>query len=386
MIQETLDVASILFPMTLSSQVKSFKKTVKAMIGKENLTADMHREVNPAIMFTVLSRPDSPLRVYFDKAYSDATYKPSKNSLTLLGELDNIVKKFPNLRANEFLSKIKADNDNVKFKGFRTLNFDATQQYAPKEKQRIKDDLTNLLYRPEAYLGKLSRTASEEEKKSYKAKADQIRTFGFKIAMHTFISNGFRTSAYNFADLLPANFYTQPLDRIGKLDTQGKELKPISIAEYMHEQSMKMQNSSYFTGEDLIRFFRIFGEIRPGGSNLVERSNLAAGKLLKPEVNVPIKKYGKNVPKILILRDDKGKTDVYIMDDSTYSNKNSTAKYLSLRKVNNNKKHIVGGDFLNIKTIGNDVPINEALSLAQLIYDASVNKESTNDVAQLCML
>ena len=373
----TLEAASVIAPIITSEAVGKFKTAVKSLVAKDALASDLHRDINSSIIFTMLTREDSPLRVYLDKAYSDEMYKPGKGKRTLWAQLKIALNKFPNLSANEFISKLQEDPNNEKTKGFKTFQFDATQQYAAEEKERIEDALETLIFRPEAYLGRISKKASKEEKEAYVNNVNAIKDLGFKLAMHTFVTNGFKTTAYNYANLLPAAFYKMPIAR------EGAELKPISIADYIHEQSAKMQrDSNYFDANDLIRFFRIYGEIRPGGFNLTERQTLEAQKPSSTYI-VDSNKFGGEIPTMIVVRGTQ-ESDIFVLDPDTVSKKKLV--YLSLRKTSNNKRHIVGGDYLNIKRVGKETSIDSILGDLQVALDAAPFKENNGDVSQICML
>lgn len=373
----TLESASVIAPITTSEAVGKFKTAIKTLVAKDALASDLHRDINSSIIFTMLTREDSPLRVYLDKGYSDEMYKPGKGKKTLWAQLKIAINKFPNLSANEFISKLQEDPNNEKTKGFKTFQFDATQQYSAEEKERIEDALENLLFRPEAYLGRISKKATKEEKQTYVNNVTAIKDLGFKLAMHTFISNGFKTTAYNYANLLPAAFYKMPIAR------EGAELKPISIADYIHEQSGKIQrDSNYFDAQDLVRFFRVYGQIRPGGFNLAERQTIEATKPSSTYI-VDASKFGGEIPTMIVVRGTED-SDIFVLDPDTVSKKKLV--YLSLRKTSNNKRHIVGGDFLNIKRVGKETSLDTILGDLQVSLDAAPFKENNGDVSQICML
>ena len=376
MIENTLGVASILFPMTMSAEFIGFKNTLKRLVGKDNLTSDQHRDVNSAIMFTILTRRDSPLRVFFDKKYSDANYKVSKKSFTLLTQMNKMLKKHPKLAGNEFFVKIVEDPENKNTKNFKSLQFDAQQQYSVTERDRIIDDLTDLMYRPNKFVAKLPKDASADQKEAREKSIQEIKDLGLKLAMHTFIANGFRQNAFNFADLLPPRFLKQPFDRT------DEGLEPISIADYLNEQSMKMANERYFEADDMFRFLRMFGEIRPGGANLVERENFDNTGKLAAEINVDLGKYAV-VPSVIVGR-SQADSQIYML--SSISKDEKSGKYVSIRKTSNEKRHIVGGDYLSIDVLGNRQPVDTVLERLSIMLDNTMNEDKDGDITQICML
>lgn len=376
MIQKTLGVASILFPMTLSPEFISFKNTLKQLFGKDTFTSEQHRDINAAIMFTILTRDDSPLKVFFNKPYSDENYRVSKKSFTLLTQMNKILKKHPKLAGNEFFVKVVEDPENKNSKNFKSIQFDAQQQYSVTERDRIINDLTDLLYRPEKFVAKLPKNASNEQKEARKNSVREIKELGMKLAMHTLIANGFRQSAFNFADLLPPRFLKQPLDR------SLAELEPISIADYLNEQSMKMANERYFEAEDIFRFLRMFGEIRPGGANLAERENFDNAKKMESEITVNLEKYAV-VPSVIVGR---SKTDSQIYMLSSMAKDGKTGKYVSIRKVSNEKRHVVGGDYLSIDVLGNGKSVDNILERLSIMLDNTMNQDKNGDITQICML
>jgi hypothetical protein len=377
---EMLGVAGTVFPMTTSESAIKFKEAIKTATGRDSLSVEQHRDINAAMMFTVLTRQDSPLSVYFNVPYSEDLYKPGKGKFTLWARVQNALQKYANLSGNEFLSKLSEDDNNKSVKGFTTFNFDATQQYAPEEKSRIQEDLYNLMYRPEAYLTKPGKGATEQAIQKYKGSIEEIKKIGFDLCMHTLISNGFRKSAFNYATMIPPQFWLQPLKR------EMAGLPDISVAEYLHKQSMNMQTGNYFTAEDLVKFFRIFGEIRPGGSNLTDRQTLGdtVPKLAK-EHYTNVEKYGGYPPAVMVFRTQKGESGVYVLSPN-YKQGSDKAVYLSLNKTANKKKHIVGGEYLNIKVVGKETSIDSILPFFKGLYIAGAKKVDPADVTQICML
>jgi hypothetical protein len=228
------------------------------------------------------------------------------------------------------------------------------------------------MYKPQAYLGKKPNDKEGIEK--YNKDADAIKALGFDLAMHTLISNGFRKSAFNYASMLPTRFATEPIVRF------GDDLPPISISEYLHDQFAMMNSGTYFTGEDLIRFFRIFGEIRPGGTNLVDRKNFENSDPLAAEIEIPAD--SPYPAKIRVFRNKKF-SDVYVLDEKNSTT--TTLKYLSLYKTGNNKKHIVGGEWLNKKKIGNTT-YEDFQGLFSLPFESDSFDTVPSDVTQICML
>lgn len=380
LLEEMLGVAGTIFPMTTSESAIKFKEGIKAATGRESLSVEQHRDINAAMMFTILTRKDSPLSVYFNVPYSEDLYKPGKGKFTLWARVQNALQKYGNLSGNEFLSKLSEDDGNKTVKGFTTFNFDATQQYAPEEKSRIQEDLYNLMYRPEAYLTKPGKDATEQAIEKYKGSIEEIKKIGFDLCMHTLISNGFRKSAFNYATMIPPQLWLQPLKR------EMAGLTDISVADYLHKQSTNMQTGNYFTAEDLVKFFRVFGEIRPGGSNLTDRQSLGetVTKLAK-EHYTNVEKYGGYPPAVMVFRTKKGESDVYVLSPN-YKQGSDKALYLSLNKTANTKKHIVGGEYLNIKVVGKETSIDSILPFFKGLYIAGAKKVFPADVTQICML
>jgi len=381
MILETLDAAAIAFPMQRSEEFIKFKQAIKDMTGRTSLTSEQHRDINAHIIFTLLTREDSPLNLYFNKSYSDQLYVPAKDRFTLYRRMEMLKAKVPSLEANEFLSKVEEDPE-IKEKGIKNFvspRFDNSQAYTVSEKQRIRKDLSNLLYRPESYLAKAKKNATEQEKKQRAQLINEIKQLGFDFIIHNFIVNGFKPSSTNYMELLPTEFFTEPLDRIA----QG--LPPISIAEYLHEQSARIQRKGYFTNKDLLQFFRIFGEIRPGGFNLADRKNFDNKKVLK-DILVEPSYPGADHPMIKVFRSDK-ETGIYVLDTTSKSlaNKNKVT-YVSLRKTSNKNKHLVGGEFLNIKKVPGNYDMEELLNVFQAVLDNTKYTDSPDSVYQLCML
>jgi len=60
----------------------------------------------------------------------------------------------------------------------------------------------------------------------------------------------------------------------------------------------------------------------------------------------------------------------------------SKSVYVNISKTSNNKKHILGGDFLNKDEAG----LEFAFSAAAPVLDTAKNQPPRTDVIQLCML
>jgi len=380
LILKTFSSASALFPIQTSGEFLKFKEAIKNMVNKTTFTSEQHRDVNAGIMFTLLTRPDSPLRPYLDKAYSDANYIPSKTGTTLLSKINKMKKKYPGLKNNEFLSKHSENTENASFTkdGFKTFGFNNSEPYSPEEKNRIKSDIENLLFRPEAYLPK-------ETLKDSKAKAEavqEIRKFTYQLLIHPFIVGGFKNSYASIDSLIPPKFFLEKFDR------SGVKLEPISIAEYLHQQSLKMNNTNYFNTDDLIKFFRIFGEMRPGGQNLVER--YSSEFKLAPVETIPYSGSPDDIAKIKVFRSGVNQeSEIYILDEeATLKNKgNKKAVYLSLYKTSNNKKHIVGGKNLDYTKVGKDQNIEDYRGFFNVYLQTAEPRQTTpDDYVQLCRL
>ena len=401
LIKNMVGVASTIFPMTTSAATNTFKEAIKSTTGRDSLTTEQHRDINAAIMFTLLTKDESPLANYMNVEYSERLYKPgykepkvdknkpAKEPKTLWTRIKLALEAIGPLSGNEFLAKLTDDDVNTKVKNFITFNFDATQQFSREEKARIQDDLHNLLYRPEAYLTKPGKNATEQDKQTYEKQIETIKQIGFDLCMHTLIYNGFRKSAFNYASMIPPQFWLQPLNRdAAKATTGNNKLEPISVAEFMHQESMKMQTREYFTTEDLARFFRIYGEIRPGGSNLVDRHTLNEEvRKLGSSHTIKTEKYGGNryAPAIIVMRTQKGESGVYVKANPTADSKYSV--YLNMFKTSNNKKHIVGGDWLNKKTVGTSTEgFKSVMDMLGAYYDTSSRKPMAQDITQICML
>ena len=373
LLNNTFNSVTPLFPILTSPEFAKFKGAIKTLSNNQALTIEQHRDINNAIMFTILTKADSPIRQYFEKGYSDLHYKVNSTQPTLHSSLQTLLKKYPNLQSNEYLSKLEEDPDNIKFTAekFKTIRFDATQQFSKEEKERISENIELLLYNTKQYLPGMS---GEDLKNA----VNEITSFARKLVMHNFIAYGLKNTGFNILDLAPTKFYLQKFDRT----TQG--LEPISIANYVHEQTDKILKGNYFDETDLIRFFRMFGEIRPGGKNLVERYTPKDEVELKPVMYRKVKP-GKTPANILVIRPADGdKSEIYILD--TQNTNKSKAKYLSLYKTSNNKKHIVGGKDLDITKIGNESSVVDIQGLLNAALASNSQKSTPENLFQLCML
>ncbi len=373
LLENTFNSVAPIFPILTSPEVTKFKNAIKTLSNNQSLTIEQHRDINNAIMFTILTKTDSPIRQYLDKGYSDLHYKVNKTQPTLHNSLQTLLRKYPNLQNNEFLIKLEEDPDNVKLvkEGFKTIRFDATQQFSTEEKDRISQNIELLLYNTKQYLPGLTGDALKEA-------INEITSLTRKLVMHNFIAYGFKSTGFNILDLAPTKFYLQKFDRT------SQNLEPISIATYIHEQTDKILKGNYFDETDLIRFFRMFGEIRPGGKNLVERYTPKEAVDLKPVMYRTIAE-GKIPENILVIRPTEGdKSEIYILD--TQNSSKTKAKYLSLYKTSNNKKHIVGGKELDSTKIGNESTIVDITGMLNAALASNSKNSSLDNLFQLCML
>jgi len=76
---------------------------------------------------------------------------------------------------------------------------------------------------------------------------------------------------------------------------------------------------------------------------------------------------------------------VYVLSPN-YKQGSDKAVYLSLNKTANKKKHIVGGEYLNIKVVGKETSIDSILPFFKGLYIAGAKKVDPADVTQICML
>ncbi len=199
--------------------------------------------------------------------------------------------------------------------------------------------------------------------------------------LHPFIVNGFKNSYASIDSLIPPKFFLEKFDR------SGQKLDPISIAEYLHQQSAKINNGNYFTTDDLIRFFRMFGEMRPGGQNLVDRYTTEF--TLAPVETVSYSGDIDNLAKIKVFRSSLNQeSEIYLLDEeATLKSSKTKAVYLSLYKTSNNKKHIVGGRSLDSVKIGKGQSIEDYKGLFNLYLQTAQPRETTpDDYVQLCRL
>ena len=360
-IQETFsNNAKRATPRTTLPSPKNIQPIPNANLGLPSYT-------NQKITQETISFMDK-LKVDFDLYYKFNIQKHIN-----LNSLQTLLRKYPNLQNNEFLIKLEEDPDNVKLvkEGFKTIRFDATQQFSTEEKDRISQNIELLLYNTKQYLPGLTGDALKEA-------INEITSLTRKLIMHNFIAYGFKSTGFNILDLAPAKFYLQKFDRT------SQNLEPISIATYVHEQTNKILKGNYFDETDLIRFFRMFGEIRPGGKNLVERYTPKETVVLKPVMYRTIKE-GKIPENILVIRPNEGdKSEIYILD--TQNSTKTKAKYLSLYKTSNNKKHIVGGRELDITKIGNESTIVDIKGMLNAALASNSKNSPPDNVFQLCML
>ncbi len=138
----------------------------------------------------------------------------------------------------------------------------------------------------------------------------------------------------------------------------------------------------------MIKFFRIFGEMRPGGQNLVER--YSSEFKLAPVETIPYSGSPDDIAKIKVFRSGVNQeSEIYILDEeATLKNKgNKKAVYLSLYKTSNNKKHIVGGKNLDYTKVGKDQNIEDYRGFFNVYLQTAEPRQTTpDDYVQLCRL
>ncbi len=365
-------VASIITPITESRSFEIMTNAIKSYSDSLYLSSAQYRDITNALTLLVLTKEDSPIFDMLNKPYSDDLYKTGRNkkSLTLYKRIEMARAKYPNLQSNQFimsLEEVKTDAAN-----FKTFSFDSSRQYSGDEKTRIKDDLNLMITHPERYVKDIK--LSEEDK--VKAAKD-IKKLGLDLCLHTIIGNGFKKNAFNYIGLIPDSFYTHAFER-----RNNKEA--ISINDYLLEQGRLISSrpNTYFSKKELIRFFRIFGEMISDGKVLVQRKNFRDAKTVVPaEFTIP--EGNDSTYTMLIGSFGKGKsrkTGVFIKNQD--KSDSSKSVYVNISKTSNNKKHILGGDFLNKDEAG----LEFAFSAAAPVLDTAKNQPPRTDVIQLCML
>ena len=89
------------------------------------------------------------------------------------------------------------------------------------------------------------------------------------------------------------------------------------------------------------------------------------------------------MPSVLVGRSNVD-SQIYMLSSTSKDGKTGT--YVSIRKLTNEKKHVVGGDFLSIQTLGNKESVDTVLEKLSIMLDNTMHEDKNGDITQICML
>ena len=256
--------AGIFFPSRTSKAFLQAKEILKRSAATNQLTPEMHQLVDFNLMFMMLMKPGSP---FFKNVNFNTVYGDSKNNIHT--RLQALKTKHKALGGAKFLSGFELDY--VQEIGYYGITLDTGVAQTRHEKEQFINGLRAMLFNPIVFI-----SASPEQKKvgpdgkyspEIQQEVDEIKKMGRNLIMHTFLTNGFRQSSSSYADMLPEEFFTIPMDVDGK---------KISISDFFYQERNKLEDASYFTDEDIASYLTMFGKMRAGGGGLLNTANHAS--------------------------------------------------------------------------------------------------------------
>lgn len=257
---ESLRVASVFFPMRTSAAFANMKDRIRKGAGQKALNSGMHQLIDANLSFLMLTKPGSPFLNYINEDYARKMYSDSNNNIGT--RLNRFKKQFPKLAANKFIANFETDNDTVK--GYYGVKFDGSFAFSRAEREQFTAGLRAMIVTPQVFLNRnLEDVVIKDgviQDEQLRKEAEAIRQFGEQLAMHSFLSNGFRQGASSYHDIVPIEFWSKK---------QGEK----SILDFLHEEGNKLANPNYFSTADLMTYMQLFGPIKAEGFPLLERVN-----------------------------------------------------------------------------------------------------------------
>ena len=261
---ESLNVASLFFPMRTSAAFLDMKERIKAASGQNGLTSAMHQMVDGSLTFLMLTKPGSPFLNYINEEYAQKMYSnPTDNIGT---RLTAAKKDFPKLAFTKFIGGFEIENDVInKYYG---VKFDGSQSFSRSEREQFTSTLRAMMFSPQLFLNipasDVKIVDGVIQDPELKKQADRIKGLGQQLAMHSFLSNGFRQGASSYHDIIPVEFFSV------KQNVGGEKR---SILDFLHDESDKLANPNYFNAVDLLSFMQLFGPMKAEGRPLLTRKS-----------------------------------------------------------------------------------------------------------------
>lgn len=277
LLKDSLEFAGVFFPTRLSEGFLTFKSNLLEQANANEFSPEMHQLIDYNLMFMMLTKKGSPFANLLDMG---ALYSsPSDNIYT---QLQDLKRRYPGLNMNPFVANLEQDTDTEA--GYYGIKFDNTFKASGSEKQSYTDGLFNMLFNPQVYVAG-DKTIDEGGKYLSKDTAiavNEIKRMGVNLAMNTFFVNGFRQGASSYSDIVPIEFFTSPMKlTLGKPQPGVAVSDKMSVLDFFRQEANKVKDPSYFNNEDLVKYMALFGKMRAGGSNLLNRETVET--FIKPE-------------------------------------------------------------------------------------------------------
>jgi hypothetical protein len=248
--------------------------------------------------------------------------------------MQDLKKEFPSLETNAFLANIEKDFDpENKYYG---IKFDSSFSFNKEEKQRFTNALKAMLFTPQIYLNGYTSDMKFENGNiadpELRAAANRIKKLGINLVMNTFLVNGFRQGSSSYADLIPIEYLSV------KQNVNG-ELK--SIADFLEDETLKMNDTNYFKPNDVINYMQLFGGMKADSIPLLDRVKN------KGLTDASIILTSKNPNRFVFMYNPKTKKSGVFMNTGDKNN-NGDYRFVRLDSLFKNKGVYTLGSSLNV--------------------------------------
>jgi hypothetical protein len=327
-----MDVAKIFFPLRTSPAAMALKEKLKAASGSKSFTSAMHKLIDSNMMFLMMTSENSPFIKYLNQEHAASMYlSPSDNIYT---QMQDLKKEFPSLETNAFLANIEKDFDpENKYYG---IKFDSSFSFNKEEKQRFTNALKAMLFTPQIYLNGYTSDMKFENgtiaDPELRAAANRIKKLGINLVMNTFLVNGFRQGSSSYADLIPIEYLSV------KQNVNGERK---SIADFLEDETLKMNDTNYFKPNDVINYMQLFGGMKADGIPLLDRVKN------KGLTDASIILTSKNPNRFVFMYNPKTKKSAVFMNTGDKNN-NGDYRFVRLDSLFKNKGVYTLGSSLNV--------------------------------------
>jgi hypothetical protein len=261
----SLLVASYFFPMRTSSAFLTMKERIKKGAGVKRVSSSMHQMIDGNLTFLMLTKQGSPFMRYLNQNYAEAMYSNPNNNIGT--RLNSLKQQFPKLAYTKFISNFETEVDPVK--KYYGIKFDGSFAFSRSEREGFTATLRAMMFSPQYFLNVNPESIVIKDDviqdPKLRSEALSIAKLGEQLAMHSFLSNGFRQGAGSYHDIIPVEFFSKPQP------VDGGQKK--SILEFLHDESDKLENANYFDAGDLLTYMQLFGPMKSEGRPLLEREN-----------------------------------------------------------------------------------------------------------------